>query len=281
MATRYLCSRETSPAGSWGIFGIPLDRTGSFHRGAKDGPNALREASYNLEEYCQIADRSIEDFAFADLGNLDCMDELPLADSLVHLEQEVSAILDSAYRPLMLGGEHTVTLPVVRALASRNPGLSVIHFDAHADLRESYEDEVYSHACVMHHVVELLGGESVFHFGIRSGTRREWQLMTSRRSLLPCTEAGLSEALARIAGRPLYVSVDLDVLDAAVLPGTGTPEPGGLSFLQLDGLLRKLPFRQVVGCDFVELCPRLDQSGISAVTAAKLVRNVLLSSQGQ
>ena len=277
MATVFICASPTAPAGHFAFVGIPLDRTGSFHRGSADGPRALREASYNLEEYCQVADASLFDLKFADFGDLDCPETTPLDELVDGLDGRLERLFAGGQRPIGIGGEHTVSLPMVRILARKHPGLCVVHFDAHADLRPSYEGEKYSHAAVMHHVSQLVGIKNLFQFGIRSGTREEWALMRGQGTLRDCSPEAMAKVIEAIGQRPVFLSIDLDVLDPSEFPGTGTPEAGGISFKVLDQLVRMLKAVKIVGCDLVELCPPHDPSGISSAAASKLARTILLS----
>jgi len=265
----------TARPGGWTILGAPLDQTASFRPGAARGPREIRLASHCLEEYCPRCDRSLADVPFTDGEDL-ALDDRPLEAALALIRSRVAGILQSRRRPLLLGGEHTVTLPAVQAAHAVHPELAVMQFDAHADLRDRYQARPLSHACVMRRVVEVIGPDRLFQVGVRSGTREEFEWMRTRGTILPATREGLEEAVHRLDGRPLFVTLDLDVLDPAQLTGTGSPEPGGLSFPRLEGLLRLLKSARVVGADVVELAPAIDPTGMSAVVAARLVRTMLL-----
>lgn len=262
---------------AWALFGAPTDATASFRPGSRFAPAALREASEALESYCPKLDKDLADIPFADIGDI----ELPIGDieaSLRLIEETTEDILNFGAKPFLLGGEHTVTLPVVKALARRHEGLVVVQLDAHADLRSDYLGVKLSHACVMRRITEVIGENNIRQWGIRSGTKEEWAWMRSHGSQVGESEEALLKAVQSLADRPVYLTVDLDVLDPSCFPGTGTPEPGGASYRTLEIALHALCRLNLVGMDAVELLPMLDLSGISSVTAAKVVREMLLAS---
>lgn len=252
------------------LFGAPFDSTTSFRPGSRFGPGAIREASYGLETFSPDLNADLADCAFMDRGDL----ELPFGDpspALDIIEQTTHTLLAQGKTPFLLGGEHLVSLGAIRAVAQRHPDLKVIHLDAHADLRDDYLGMHLSHATVIRRVLDLLGPHSVRQIGVRSCTREEHALVQDM--------ASQPEQIAlRIGEHPCYLTCDLDILDPSVLPGTGTPEPGGLMFKDLAAMLVSLITRlHIVGLDVVELAPQLDPTGISAVVAAKLVRECLIT----
>lgn len=259
------------------LFGAPLDITSSFRRGSGEAPPVVREASQGLEDYSPLLNRDLGECAFHDAGDL----VLPLGNleaGLSRIGQACRAIAGDGKIPFMLGGEHLVTLPAVEALAGLFPGLAVLQFDAHADLRDDYLGERLSHATVLRRICEAVGGESVYQFGIRSGTREEFRYGRAHTNFFPHEVAGaLRSCLPGLRGRPVYVTLDVDVLDPAHAPGTGTPEPGGIRPAEIFEVLAMLQELQVVGCDIVELAPPHDPSGITAVLAAKIAREALLA----
>ncbi|MFQ5692304.1 MAG: agmatinase, partial [Nitrospinota bacterium] len=196
---------------------------------------------------------------------------------LTRIRERAAGILADGKRLLALGGEHLVTLPLIEAALPEHPGLVVVQLDAHADLRSDYEGRRLSHATVMRRVTELGEDPVVVQAGIRSGTREEMNLARRSLRVQPCSGENLFDVLDGLSGRPLYLTLDLDVLDPGVLPGTGTPEPGGWAFRELEAILHGLGERKIVAADVVELSPELDPSGVSAVTAARCVREILLS----
>lgn len=252
------------------LFGAPFDSTASFRPGARFGPAAIREASYGLETFSPSQNADLCDCSYMDMGDL----ELPFGDpgpALDMVEKTASTILSEGRVPFMLGGEHLMSLGAIRAAAKLHPGLTVVHIDAHADLREDYLGSRLSHATVMRRVCELLGHDSLCQIGVRSCTREESALVNELNTI--------PERVALKTGeRPCYLTCDLDVLDPSVLPGTGTPEPGGLMFGELAGILVSTVMRlTIVGIDVVELAPQLDPTGVSAVVAAKAVRECLIA----
>lgn len=259
------------------LFGAPFDSTTSYRPGARFGSSAIRHESFGIESYSPYQQRDLLDCAVFDGGDL----ELSIGSSehaLSDIEARTTQILLDNKRPFLLGGEHLVTLGAMRAIADEYPDVFVLHFDAHADLRDDYLDVFLSHACVMHRCWELIGDDRIFQFGIRSGDREEFH-WGSRHVITHLFDFnGLDSVLEYLADKPVYFSVDLDVLDPSVFPGTGTPEPGGVSF---DALRQAVTLvcstANVVGCDVCELSPHYDPSGISTAAACKIVREMLLA----
>ena len=262
------------------LFGAPFDGTTSFRPGTRFGPGAIRRESYGIETYSPYLDRDLEESRVFDSGDLD----LPFGDTetvLSMIEKRTEKILSDGKRPFMVGGEHLVTLGAVRAAAKRYPDLRILHFDAHADLREEYLGIRLSHACVLRRCWEIVGDGRIFQFGIRSGTREEFSWAKEHTSMRRFGFEGLDEPLAELKGKPVYFTVDLDVLDPSVFPGTGTPEPGGVSFDALREAVTKVCSRSnVVGLDVTELSPHYDASGVSTAAACKIIREMLLSLNG-
>ena len=262
-------------AGRLQLLGAPLDRTASFRAGSAGGPAAIRWASENLESYSPYLDRDLEDITFGDLGDLDFTD-LSQQQAIELIRDYTGVLLDKGYQPLLFGGEHTIALGIARAVFQRFPDALLLHFDAHADLRESYLGEALSHAAWAYHVGTEFGFEKIVQLGIRSGLREEFQLGRSRCAYFR-SDLSLTPAIRRqLLSRPIYLSLDIDVLDASVAPGTGTPEAGGESFLQLIACLQELAAMQVVAMDINEVAPNLDPSGITSAVAAKLAREMIL-----
>jgi len=258
------------------IFGAPYDGTTTNKPGARFGPAAMRADSWGLESYSPYCERDLEDFAIYDAGDLD----LPMGDSNPVLERIEAAITDIAKDgkiPLMLGGEHLVTLGAIRALHRVHPDLHIIHFDAHADLRDEYIGNKLSHSTVIRHCWDLLGDNKIFQFGIRSGERAEFDWAKNHTVLRKFDLAGLDDILGNIIGRPIYFTLDLDVLDSGIFWGTGTPEAGGISFAELLAGIGKFAGQNLVGADIVELAPNLDISGQSTATACKILRELILT----
>jgi agmatinase len=256
----------------WAIFGAPLDATVSFRPGSRFGPAAIRAASPVLEEWSPARGEPLADHPFCDVGDLEFTPGD--VDGALDAIAETVRSLGPA-RPLMLGGEHLVSWPAVRAVAERHPDLCVLQFDAHADLRTHYMGRSASHATVMRRIAEVVGPERCYQVGIRSGTAEEWAFGRSTR-FAPHVAAFPEAWRGELAGRPLYVTVDIDFVDPAFAPGTGTPEPGGPTSSELLAAIDRLAGLQIVGADVVEVAPAYDPGGITAVLAAKVVRQLLL-----
>ncbi|MGE9268005.1 MAG: agmatinase [Verrucomicrobiales bacterium] len=260
------------------IFGVPYDGTTSFRPGTRNGPDALRQVSDGLETYSPELDRDLEDQPFADLGNL-CVPHgapEPVAQLAAAATRE---ILAKNAIPVMLGGEHSITPGPVHATLERHPELAVVQLDAHADLRADFNGSPWSHASAMRRCLDQLPAERLLQVGIRSGTRAEFQEMRAAGRLIAPEASQLASALAKLGSRPLYLTLDLDIFDPALLPGTGTPEAGGIDWPTFSALLATIPWSRVVACDIMELSPALDPSGCSSCLAAKAVREILLSLQ--
>lgn len=259
------------------LFGAPFDSTTSYRPGARFGSSAIRRESFGIESYSPYLDRDLRDIGVMDSGDI----ELSIGDTALCLEQieeRAEKILEDGKLPFMLGGEHLVTLGAFRAVQKRWPDVHIVHFDAHADLRLDYLGVKLSHACVLRRCHELVGDGRIHQFGIRSGDRDEFLWGREHVETHPFTFEGLDEVIRRLQGVPVYFTLDLDVLDPSVFPGTGTPEPGGVSFEELRrAACAVCGGLEIVGCDVNELSPHYDSSGISTAAACKIVREMLLS----
>jgi agmatinase len=264
------------PAAGIILFGAPFDGTASFRSGSRFGPAAMRRDSAGLETYSPRQDRELPEDKVLDVGDLD----LPPGGRDKALAQILGVcrrILSDGKKPVMLGGEHLVTLPAVTACLERWPDLAVLHFDAHTDLRDEYIGERLSHATVMRRIWEQTGDGRIWQLGIRSGTAGEFAFTRAGHTHMhPDNLAGLADALQQIGNRPVYLTIDLDVLDPSCFPGTGTPEPGGVSFNELMEAVIGLSRLNIVAADLVELAPNYDASGISTAAALKILREVLI-----
>jgi len=258
------------------IFGAPFDSTTSFRPGTRFASRTMRSESFGIETYSPYQDKDLEDIQVFDGGDLElCFGNSQRA--LEQIETFTGMILDAGKLPCMIGGEHLVTLGTVRAAVKRYPNLHLLHFDAHADLREDYLGEKLSHATVMRRVWELLGDSKMFQFGIRSGERAEFAWAKEHMFTNKFNFNGLEHVVEQLQGEPVYLSIDLDVLDPSAFPGTGTPEAGGVSFNELLDAVLKVSGLNIVGCDLNELSPIYDQSGASTALACKMLRELLLS----
>lgn len=259
------------------IFGAPFDSTTSYRPGTRFASSAMRNESYGIETYSLYQDKDLEDINVFDGGDL----ELPFGASdgaLDMIEKFTAEILSDGKLPLMIGGEHLVTLGAVRAVASEYENLHIIHFDAHADLRDDYLGVKLSHATVMHRCHDIVGDGKIFQFGIRSGDRSEIEWGKEHVSTCRFDFSNLNDTVDMLKEKnvPVYFTVDLDVLDPSVFPGTGTPEAGGVTYLQLTDAIKKVTELNIVGMDIVELSPPYDSSGSSTALACKLLREILL-----
>lgn len=260
------------------LFGAPFDSTTSFRPGTRFAGPAIRGDSWGLETYSPYQDRDLTDCHIFDSGDL----ELAIGDSekvLAVIEERAETILKDDKLPFLIGGEHLVTLGSIRAAARKYPGLHIIHLDAHTDLREDYLGVRLSHACVIRRCWEILGNGRIHQFGIRSGEKDEFEWAKSgHTSLHPFDLEGLEETVESLQGKPVYFTLDLDVLDPSVFPGTGTPEPGGIDYMTLQrAVIAVCQNVCLVGCDVNELCPPYDASGVSTAVACKIIREMLLA----
>ena len=257
------------------IFGAPFDSTTSFRPGTRFASSAMRNESFGIETYSPYQNKDLEDINVFDLGDL----ELSFGNSeiaLKKIEDIAQEISEDNKIPLMIGGEHSVTLGSVRAMAKKYPDLHIIQFDAHTDLREEYLEQVYSHASVIRRCWDILGDNKIFQFGIRSGERAEWEFAKKHVHTTKFNFEGLDSVVENLKDKPIYLTIDLDVLDPSEFPGTGTPEAGGVSFVDLHNAIEKVSKLNIVGIDINELSPVYDQSGQSTALACKLLREILL-----
>lgn len=260
------------------LFGAPFDSTTSFRPGARFGSSAMRHESFGLETYSPYQDKDLTDCRIFDSGDLElCFGSAELA--LLDIETRAEDILAVGKLPLLLGGEHLVTLGSFRAVQRRYPDVHVIHFDAHADLRDDYLGAKLSHACVLRRCHELVGDGRIHQFCIRSGDKSEFAFAAQHTDLHCFDFTGLEQLTQRLCASraPVYLTIDLDCLDPSCFPGTGTPEAGGVSFLQLLNAIRTVTKANIIGADLNELAPTLDTTGVSTATACKMLRELLIS----
>lgn len=258
------------------IFGAGFDGTTSYRPGTRFAPSAIRQESDGIETYSPYQDKDLEDIKVFDSGDL----ELPFGQpskALALIEKRTREILEDSKKPLMIGGEHLVTLGSARAIVKKYPDVSFIHFDAHTDLRDDYLGEGLSHATVIRRVWDLVGDDRIFQFGIRSGERDEWAFAKEHTTLHPFDLDALDEVIEKLKDKPVYFTLDLDVLDPSIFSGTGTPEAGGISYKELQSAIEKLSALNIVGADMNELSPHYDMSGVSTAVACKTLREILLA----
>ncbi|MBQ6646373.1 MAG: agmatinase [Clostridia bacterium] len=260
------------------LFGAPFDSTTSFRPGARFGSAAMRHESFGIETWSPYQQKELTDYAVFDSGDLElCFGSAEMA--LADIEARAKEILDAGKLPLLLGGEHLVTLGSVRAVAAKYPNLHIVHFDAHADLRDDYLGARLSHACVIRRCHDILGDGRIHQFCIRSGDKAEFEFAKGHTEMHPFSFDGLAECCEKLsaANVPVYFTIDLDCLDPACFPGTGTPEAGGVSFPQLLEAILTVAKTNVVAADVNELAPMLDPSGVSTAMACKVLRELLLA----
>jgi len=261
------------------IYGMPMDWTVSYRPGSRFGPQRIREVSIGLEEYSPYLDRDLDDVKYFDAGDI----PLPFGNpqkSIDYIEGFVRQLLQDGKIPVGMGGEHLVSWPVMKAVAEKHPDLAIIHMDAHTDLRVSYEGEALSHSTPIRKIAEHIGPKNVYSFGIRSGMKEEFEWAKANGMHISKFEVlePLKEILPTLAGRPVYVTIDIDVLDPAHAPGTGTVDCGGITSRELLASIHAIAGSDVnvVGFDLVEVAPIYDSSEQTANTASKLIREMLL-----
>ena len=274
---RYIGATDDYDGARAVVYGMPMDWTTSFRPGARLGPRRIREVSVGLEEYSPYLDRSLDETTFFDAGDI----PLPFGNpgrSLDMIDDYVGRWLDDGKLPFGLGGEHLVTLGAVRAVHRRFPDLAVLHFDAHTDLREQYEGEEMSHSAVMRKILDFVPPGRLYQFGVRSGMREEFEFARAHTRFFPFDVLEpLKGCLSELADAPVYISIDIDVLDPSSAPGTGTAEAGGVPFRELLAAVHAMRGLRVVGFDLVEVAPVLDPTEQTQIAAAKLLREALLS----
>jgi agmatinase len=259
------------------LFGVPFDGTTSFKPGARFAPSAMREDSWAIESYSPYLDKDLEELKLFDYGNL----ELPFGDkkrALRIIQEHVETIINANKVPIMIGGEHLVSLAPVKALSKKYDDLHIIHFDAHTDLRNDYLGESLSHATVLRRIYDQVGDDRLNQFCIRSGLKEEFEWAKEHAHLEKFTFKTLKSRVDILKDKPVYITIDLDVFDPSVFPGTGTPEPGGINFHEMLEIIETLSkLENVVGLDVVELSPKHDASGVSTAVACKTLRELVLA----
>jgi agmatinase len=261
------------------LFGVCWDGTSSFKAGSRFAGFAVREASFGMEEFSFYQQATLLDIKYTDYGDL----FLPPGQKGRVLEDIASAareIREKGQFPIAFGGEHLLAYPLIMAAHHDHPDLAVIHFDAHADLRPDLWGDEWTHATILGRVADRIGFENLFQFGIRSGSKEEWEIAQKHGTLHPFTKEEIAKVLDSLGDRPVYLTCDMDVLDPSIYPGTGTPEPGGIDYATFIGGLKQFKGRRLVGMDCLELAPHYDPTGVSAITMAKTLREmIILASQ--
>jgi agmatinase len=275
--TGFMGATENYEEADIALVGIPMDFTVSFRPGTRMGPQQIRTVSYGIEEYSVYLDKDLADKSYFDLGDMN----LPFGNvegSLTVIENVTRRMLADKKFPILLGGEHLVTYPIIRAFKEQYQDLVVIHFDAHADLRLDYAGEPNSHATVMRKVAQMIEPKNLYQFGIRSGTSDEFQYAKENTNMfIDRVIEPLKQVIPTLGQRPVYVSLDIDVVDPAYAPGTGTPEAGGCSSREIIEAIHELGAANIVGFDLVEVSPATDQSERTSLLAAKIIRAAILA----
>ncbi|NMB33994.1 MAG: agmatinase [Clostridium sp.] len=277
LSTKFMASVDSYEQALMILVGVPMDFTCSFRPGARFGPQKIREVSMGLEEYSIHLDRALDEFTFYDAGDLD----LPIGDldgSFQRIENAASEIITDNKFPLFVGGEHSISVPIIKKVYEKyGDDLIVLHFDAHADLRQDYLGYKNSHASAIRRLTDFMPGKNIYQFGIRSGTKEEFDFANKHTNMFTLDVAKpLEENISKIKNRPIYITLDIDVLDPAYANGTGTPEPGGITSLELFKSIRLLKGLNIIGFDLVEVSPHYDLSDRTALVAAKIIREIII-----
>lgn len=273
---RFMDAKDDYHSSKIVIIGVPMDFTVSFRPGTRFGPKKIREASYGLESYSVYADDSLEDKKFFDAGDVD----IPFGNvekSLEIIENVTEQCLKDSKIPLFLGGEHLISYPIVKKVAEKYTDLYVLHFDAHADLRDSFLGEKLSHATVLRRISEHVNHKHIYHFGIRSGVKEEFEYAEQHTNMFPIEVKGpFMKVQEELKNKPVYITLDIDVIDPAFAPGTGTPEPGGCSSQEILEVITHFKELNIVGFDLVEVSPANDLSERTSLLAAKILRELII-----
>ncbi|WP_092282110.1 agmatinase [Caldicoprobacter faecalis] len=276
-SNRFMGSRECYDESDVIMVGAPMDYSVSYRPGARFAPQKIREVSYAIEEYSPYVDRDLSEVRFFDVGDL----ELPMGNivsSLEIIQQAAREVLEDGKKPIFLGGDHLITYPVVKEVYEKyGDQLRLLHFDAHADLREEYLGERNSHASVIRLCSQFLPSKNIFQFGIRSGTREEFKWAGENLNFYPFEVLQpLKEVIDVLKPYPVYITLDIDVVDPAYACGTGTPEPGGCMPHEIFQAFRAMKGLNIVGMDLVEVNPVYDTAGVTSILAAKIIREAML-----
>jgi len=251
------------------ILGLPFDKTSSFIPGSRFGPHFIRLCSENIEDYSPYQNKSLLDLKICDLEDL----QFSKKDWFLESQKIIEDIFDNKKHFIFLGGEHTITLPVIKTFKQKYSHFSVIQFDAHCDLRDEYLEEKICHATTMRRVSEIVGINNIYQFGIRSGTKEEFEYNKNLYKFKAFDS--LSSVIDKIK-EPIYLSIDTDILDPGILPAVSTPEPGGISYKELIDSLLLLKNKKIIGADIVEYNPLAATPYASGSTVAEILRELIL-----
>jgi agmatinase len=270
----FLSSRIDEGNAEVTIFGLPLDITETFRPGASKAPSVIRKVSDSIESYSPFLKNDLEKIKISDRGDLKFSSN-KIEEIVEEIENWARGEVEKNDSLIVfIGGEHTITYPLVKVIAEKKKGINLLHLDAHLDMRDSYEGKRISHATVMRRISEIPEVEKIVSLGIRSGSQEDYDFAREKSKII------FSEHLSEIDHspweKPFYLTLDMDVLDPSCAPGTGNPEPGGPSFKELTGLIYSIPLKNLIAFDIVEVSPPHDSGDITSITAAKLIREIIL-----
>ena len=269
------------------IVGVPFDTGVSYRPGARFGPNHVRESSRLLRPYNPAA--NVSPFAtqqVVDAGDI-AANPFDIEEAISSIHKSYDQLSERAKKIVTIGGDHTITLPILRSLKAKHGAISVVHFDAHLDTWDSYFGADYTHGTTFRRASEegLLDPEGCMHIGIRGPLYAAKDLTDDKAlgfqifSSVEFQDLGVSAAIekmkARVGNRPVYISIDIDVLDPAHAPGTGTPEAGGLTSRELLSVLRATAGMNVIGADIVEVAPAYDHAQITGIAASHVMYELI------
>ncbi len=279
VSPRFIACEGTLETSRIIVYGIPFVGRVNLRKGAEDGPRDLRLASDSIETYSPWVGRDLEDLPIADIGDCELPDGATPREQLDAARAEIAAWWRPGLIPFMLGGDHTSTVAVMEAIAPAFPELRVLQLDAHPDTREEFLGERYNYASAMARVMDVIPAERVYQVGMRTGSREEYEHRRPR--FFPVLDGHPVDVVRRLLpelrGHPLYVTIDVDVLDPAEAPGTGSPEPGGLRVPELVEIVRMLGACQVIGGDLVEVAHIWDPTGRTGIAASWVIREAFLT----
>lgn len=253
------------------IVGFPMDITVA-RPGTYQAPESIRKTSLLLEYYSHTLKKELKNLAICDIGDIKGLEYEEIDVQLKMIKEQIVSL--KGKRIVALGGEHTISLPIIEALIADYPQLRVIQIDAHTDLRDSYENEIFCHATVMRRIIDVLSKDRVFQLGIRSGEKEEFEFNETGIFSDVCL---CPEVLNELIQYPIYLTIDMDILDPAYAPGVGIPEPAGITTHKLLEAIYSLKPLNIIGVDLVEVSPIYDASEVTAITAAKIIREAILN----
>jgi agmatinase len=272
----FLGANKKGSRGEAAIIGVPFDGTKSNRPGTRFGPEAIRKGSLSLEVYGPYLDRDLDNLDYVDLGDLE-VSHGSVEKMTEQVSESVENVLKLNMQPILLGGEHTITIGAVKAMIKKYPDLVILQLDAHTDFCTQHEGESSYYLEALKRIIHEIPPDRFYRLGVRSGSREEFLKSGIK---LPLAFNGEIRDVGHVLNSipknaPIYVTLDMDVFDPSVVPGVSHPVPMGLTYREFVQLLRGLVWRKLVGFDVVELAPEYDQTGISAVMAASAVRDLM------